>query len=264
MSSSRPEDNPGYVEAELLTSLRYKVEAVKERTWELLRIGPGSRALDVGCGPGIDTAALGRIVGPEGAVLGVDYDPAMIEEAREKARQEGVDGWVRHEKADGFHLPCADGEFDAARSERVFQHVADPSGILAEMIRAVRPGGWIVVADTDWSTLSFDTPEKDVEWILRRRWIDRFLNGYSGRQLRGMFLRQGLKDVTVEVFPLAVTDYSTARRMSLMDRVEEEALAEGTVDAAGLERWRRSLEEADGEGAFLCSVNMLVVAGRRV
>ena len=260
----RPEDNPGYVEAELLTSLRHKVDAVKQRTWGLLRIGPGGKVLDVGCGPGIDTVALGRIVGPEGAVLGVDYDPAMIEEAREKARQEGMDGWVRHEQADGFHLPCADGEFDAARSERVFQHVADPSGILAEMIRAVRPGGWIVVADTDWSTLSFDTPEKDVEWILRRRWIDRFLNGYSGRQLRGMFLRQGLADVTVEVFPLVVTDYPTARRMILMDRVEEEALAEGKVDAAGLERWRRSLEAADAEGTFLSSANMLVVAGRRV
>lgn len=65
MTAAKPQDNPGYVEAELLTSLRHKVEAVKRRTWDLLRIGPGSRVLDVGCGPGIDTVALGRIVGPE-------------------------------------------------------------------------------------------------------------------------------------------------------------------------------------------------------
>lgn len=123
----------------------------------------------------------------------------MIEDARERARQEGVEGWVRHEPGDGHRLSCRDGEFDAARSERVFQHVNDPEGLLAEMIRVTKPGGWIVVADTDWSTLSFDTPEKDVEWALRRRWIDRFLNGYAGRQLRGMFLRQGLADVTAEV-----------------------------------------------------------------
>jgi ubiquinone/menaquinone biosynthesis C-methylase UbiE len=47
---------------------------------------PGMRVLDFGCGPGRVTVAAARRVGPEGRVLAVEVQPAMLERAREKVR----------------------------------------------------------------------------------------------------------------------------------------------------------------------------------
>jgi SAM-dependent methyltransferase len=52
--------------------------------------------------------------------------------------------------ADGYWLPVADGTADICFSSNVLEHVADPVGLLEEMIRATRPGGLIYVSFTNW------------------------------------------------------------------------------------------------------------------
>jgi SAM-dependent methyltransferase len=52
--------------------------------------------------------------------------------------------------ADGYWLPVADGSADICFSSNVLEHVADPVGLLEEMIRATRPGGLIYVSFTNW------------------------------------------------------------------------------------------------------------------
>ena len=52
--------------------------------------------------------------------------------------------------ADGYWLPVADGSADICFSSNVLEHVADPVGLIEEMIRATRPGGLIYVSFTNW------------------------------------------------------------------------------------------------------------------
>lgn len=254
----------GYVDSGYLQVIGDFVKHVKERSYTLMQIQPGYKVLDVGCGSGIDTISLAALVNSTGQVVGVDYDPAMIAQAEQCAENAGVTAWVKHEQADVASLPFKPDSFDSSRSERLFQHLQNPEQALSEMTRVTKSGGWIVVLDTDWGTLSVDTPEVDIERRLARIRAERHLNnGYAGRQLYRLLKRQRLANITVELFPLFSTNYAFMRQGSLLNETEREALASGVITSEELQRWCTSLEDADVEGVFFGSVTQIMIAGRK-
>lgn len=254
----------GYVDPEYLRIAGEKLKDLKLRTYQTMRISPGDRVLDVGCGPGTDTIPLAGIVGSSGMVYGVDYDEAMIAEADRNARESGVSGRVIHRHADASSLPFENGYFDSCRSERLFQHLLDPAAALAEMTRVTRLGGWIVVLDTDWASGGMDTPEIEVERRLVQFNAEQmFHNGYAGRQLYRLFRVQGLLDVSCEAFTITVTNYAFARQIWTLDRLEQAALAEGVISRSDLQRLQTSFERAEAQGMFFGYGSMMLVTGRR-
>ena len=254
----------GYVDSEYLQASARLLHQAKQRSYVFMQIQPGYKVLDVGCGPGTDTIALGQIVGSTGQASGVDYDAAMVAEANQRAENSGVSAWVKHQQADATALPWEANEFDACRSERLFQHLFNPEQALAEMGRVTKPGGWVVVLDTDWGSLSTDTEETDIERRLARVLAERCLhNGYSGRQLYRLFKRRDLKDIAIEMIPTFVTSYALARQIATLDRAEKEALAAGIITEHELKRWHTSLERADTEGVFFGSASVVLVGGRK-
>ena len=62
----------------------------KARALAFLDAKPGQRVLDVGCGPGDDAWEIAQLVGPSGAVSGIDLDEDMIAEAQRRAEAGGV------------------------------------------------------------------------------------------------------------------------------------------------------------------------------
>ncbi len=94
----------------------------------------GRRILDVGCGVGMYTQAFRRYT-PH--VFGIEVEFDRAQEARERAA-----GVVQ---AVGETLPFASASFDVVFSHEVLEHVADDRRTAAEMVRVVRPGGWIVI-----------------------------------------------------------------------------------------------------------------------
>jgi ubiquinone/menaquinone biosynthesis C-methylase UbiE len=254
----------GYVDSDYLRLVGESVRHLKNRTYELLDLTPGKVALDVGCGPASDTIELGRLVGQQGRVFGADHDMAMLKDADARAGQAGVSAWVRHLRADSAALPFASDTFDAARSERLFQHLPDPRGTLAEMLRVTKSGGRVLVLDTDWGSNSTDTSEVDIERRLARAHADRAAhNGYAGRQLYRLFRQAGLQDVAVEVYVNWSTDYAFVRRATLLDEVERISVAEGLVTPEEVRRLREQLERADAEGTFFSSANQVLVVGKK-
>ena len=254
----------GYVDPEYLQVVAQVVQQSKERSYTYMHVQPGQRLLDVGCGPATDTIPLAQLVGPAGQVVGVDHDPAMIAEANRRAELAGVSSSVEHKQADAASLPFEPGEFDASRSERLFQHLHNPAQALAEMARVVKSGGWVVVLDTDWGTISIDAPEVDIERRLMRVHAERCLhNGYSGRQLYRLFKQQKLVDISFEVCPQIITNYALVRQIVLLDKAEEEALTAGIITKDELQRLHASLERADSEGYFFSSGSLILVAGRK-
>jgi len=108
---------------------------------DLVRVKPGDRVLDVGCGPGALTTELVRRFGA-GSVAAVDPSESFVTAARE--RHPGVD--VRRAAAEA--LPYADSEFDAALAQLVVHFMADPVAGLREMARVTRRDG--IVAACVW------------------------------------------------------------------------------------------------------------------
>src|SRR5690348_14247874 len=108
---------------------------------------PGERVLDIGSGPGYLASEMGAAVGPNGTVHGVDASAAMNAIA---ARRCAEMPWVQIDDGDVLDLPFPDDEFDVAVSTQVYEYVADLPSALRELHRVVRPGGRVLILDTDW------------------------------------------------------------------------------------------------------------------
>jgi SAM-dependent methyltransferase len=111
-----------------------------------LRVPAGTRILDLGCGVG----RWSRLLAARGAsVTGVDISPTMIDEARRRARREGVTDRCRFHVSDISDLEVA-GEFDLVLGVTVLQHILDPSALrtaLMAMRSRVAAGGCIVLLE---------------------------------------------------------------------------------------------------------------------
>jgi len=113
----------------------------------VLEARPGLDALDVGCGTGflaLELAARGH------QVVGVDFAPAMIDEARRKAAARGLS--VRFDEADAEQLPFAPRSFDLVISRHVLWTLPHPEAAIDEWIRVLRPGGRLAVVDGQFDT----------------------------------------------------------------------------------------------------------------
>jgi ubiquinone/menaquinone biosynthesis C-methylase UbiE len=258
----------GYVDTTYLQTLFTITRPVKESSFQHMALQPGFHVLDVGCGPGLDTIPLAHMVGPTGFVAGIDHDPDMIAAADQNAAKAGVSGWVRHQAGDAAALPFDDHTFNASRSERLFQHLLHSEQVLAEMIRVTKPGGWIVVVDSDHSSTSVDLgPDpslRKIEWKLRKFRADMFANGYAGRELFRNFKQQGLANITSQLFPMTAPSYALGRYIIAQDEVEQKALAKGVVTEAELARFNNYLIQADQEGHFMGYGVMILVAGQKL
>lgn len=107
---------------------------------------PGDVVLDVGCGAGIDTLLAARAVGPHGRVIGLDMTPAMVERTRRHAAEAGLDN-VEVREGLMEAMPLADDSVDVVVSNGVLNLSMRKSRALAEMLRVLRPGGRLALAD---------------------------------------------------------------------------------------------------------------------
>lgn len=118
------------------------------RIAELVELFPGETLLDIGSGPGFETIALARSVDPAPA-FGLDLTPAMVEVARENARQAGVAN-VRFLNGPMENIPLEDESIDVVVSNCVINLSLDKRRTLEEIGRVLRPGGRVVIADIVW------------------------------------------------------------------------------------------------------------------
>jgi ubiquinone/menaquinone biosynthesis C-methylase UbiE len=126
-------------------SIRTPAErAAWDRILDLVLAGRGALdALDAGCGTGFLTFEL---VTRGHHVTGVDFAPAMIAEARRKAVERSLS--IRFEEADAERLPFPPGSFDLTISRHVLWTLPHPEAAIDEWIRVLRPGGRLVVVDS--------------------------------------------------------------------------------------------------------------------
>jgi ubiquinone/menaquinone biosynthesis C-methylase UbiE len=178
-------------------------------------VGAGTRMLDVACGPGfVSAAAAGR----GGDVVGVDFSPAMIAEARR--RHPAID--FREGDAEALTFPSA--SFDVVVMSFGLLHLARPETAIAEASRVLRPGGRY--GFTVWSppdqAIGFGVVLKALE--AHGRTDVGLPEGppffrYSARDESVQALeRAGFEDVSVRTIPLTWTTASADALFDAMSR----------------------------------------------
>jgi SAM-dependent methyltransferase len=105
---------------------------------------PGETILEVGAGTGETGFAAARRIQPGGHLISSDLPPSMVEVAKRRAAELGVDAEFR--VMDAEHMDLADGSVDGIVCRWAFMLMADPGAALAECRRVLRPGGRIALA----------------------------------------------------------------------------------------------------------------------
>lgn len=105
-------------------------------------IEPGMDVLDVGCGSGAVTRRAAEWVGAAGSLTGVDISEVLLNKARATATGEGS-ATIVYLHADAQTYAFAPASFDRVVSRMGVMFFADPTAAFANLLRAVRPGGYL-------------------------------------------------------------------------------------------------------------------------
>lgn len=117
------------------------VPAYRERLVALVPMG--TTVLEIGVGTG---GLLPDLAVRASTVIGVDHSPAMLDEARRRLAQNGLDG-IDLRLGEMTHLPLSDEGVECVVANMVLHHAADPVSVLREVGRVLKPGGTVVLAD---------------------------------------------------------------------------------------------------------------------
>jgi ubiquinone/menaquinone biosynthesis C-methylase UbiE len=129
---------------------------------------PGERLVDVACGTGAVVRQAVEMVGPGGAVVGVDVNPAMLA-VGQAALTPNSSSPVVWREGDALALPLEDNSTDVATCSHGLPFVADRVAALREMYRVLRPGGRAVAAV--WRSLEHN-PVSHTIWAATARHLE--------------------------------------------------------------------------------------------
>lgn len=244
-------------------ALHPMLRAVAQASLDLMALGPGQAALEVGCGNGVFLPLLAAAVGPSGCIVGIDHSEAFVAEASARMARASLGDRVAVQLADAGRLPFPDASFDVAHCERVLMHLDDPSAGLAEMKRVVRPGGQVVAVEPDWAGYRIDHVDRKGMDLL-------YAEAPSSRRPDvGLTLVRRMADLDlVDIRPLPLTGATTDLRLvHAIGLPQLGPVADRVVAAGGLTRERADailagIESAAATGRFYCTMTMHLVAGR--
>src|SRR4026208_943925 len=149
-----------------------------------LALPPASRGLDVGCGVGLYALWLTEAVGPGGSVLAIEPEMDKVDAARALVGHRTEGGRGEFDRGDGTAIPLPDRSVDWVWCGDVLHHILDTEKALREFRRVVRPGGWIVVQESQAPSATFLPRHPGLERRIQLAEIRRTLDEGGGRSFQ--------------------------------------------------------------------------------
>ena len=243
-------DLPAYDESEVdLTEAILETPAATDRrrlVAELLDLEGGENALAIGCGPGLELAALADRVGTDGRVHGFDRSDAMVRRATDRVDDRPQ---ATAAKADAVDVPVADEAFDAAVAVQVYEYVDDVRAALTELARVLRPDGRAVVCDTDLESLVWRSTDGERMERVRETFADRCAHPRLGSELAPLLREAGLIVERIEPHAILNTRLTEGTFVYRLMRARAKSVVdEGEMDSAEARAWVDDLRELETEG----------------
>lgn len=134
----------------------------------------GMTVLDLGCGTGLFSAEMARMVGAEGTVHAVDLQPSLVAQARSRLDRLGLGARVRFHTTGAYDLPLSDSSVDVAVLIAVLGEIPERGRALAEVRRVLKPGARLAISE--------ELPDPAyVPAHLVRKWAEAAGFGYGGK-----------------------------------------------------------------------------------
>jgi 2-polyprenyl-3-methyl-5-hydroxy-6-metoxy-1,4-benzoquinol methylase len=164
------------------------LDPMHRRHIESLGVGPGARALEVGCGNGSISAWLAQRVGPRGQAVAVDLDLSLVDvQAPSLELRQG----------DIVAGPVDPGGFDLVTARAVLHHVMDVEAAIRNLAASLAPGGSILLIEPDFLPVSVaEPPEVRAFWDGWLAWSrEQGIDYHIGRKLAPRLAALGLEEV---------------------------------------------------------------------
>jgi len=244
-------------------SMIYQTEDIKEmqrqyRAW--FDPKPGERILDVGCGTGVNVLAISKLVGTAGKVVGIDNSPAMLAIARDKASAENIEYRLMAVEEVDF----ADNSFDGVVCTQVLGYVADPVPVIRSLLRVVKPTGRVFVAETDWDSLAYSIPDKELQRKVTLSFTDHHGDGWVGRRLYPLCRQAGAAEIELHPYVIHNAEYSIRKYGGPLSYVIRDYLLRSQkCTEEEVKRWLQLLSDAFDDHSYFFSLNRFVCILRK-
>jgi ubiquinone/menaquinone biosynthesis C-methylase UbiE len=233
------------------------------RDWalHLAAVQRGAVVVDVGSGTGTVTRELAALAGEEGRALGVEPNPALRSVAEERAREARAP--VTFVDALAADLPLVDASVDVVWCERVLQHLDDPQAAVHEFARVLKPGGRVLLLDSDHATRIVSDVDPRVERAMVEAFTRRIPHPFVGRTIPRLVVQAGLElhpDVGSAVLAMPAR---SLREAPMLQQAGEWAVADGDLDARQVAEAMAALHAASDAGWAFTAVTIFGFCARR-
>jgi ubiquinone/menaquinone biosynthesis C-methylase UbiE len=234
------------------------IQALKKAAIERCQIREGMWILDAGCGTGLETVRLARLVGTSGKVIGLDVSHNLLAEA--SRRVQGSRLPIEYREGDVQQLPFPDNYFDVARAERLFLYLTDPRQALAELVRVTKSDGVVYVIEPDFETQTINLSDRGlVRKILQFDCDHETRNGWIGRELPQLFKACGLVDIDVET---SVVIYEPRSFSPYFLETAHSAFQNGVITADEFQMWQDEIYSLLDREELFCTISYFAAVGR--
>jgi len=228
--------------------------AQRGRVRDAIALEAGERVLEVGCGNGLLADEMADEVGLTGHVTGVDISDSMIALARAHC---GSRPGIHFATANADRLPFEDASFDVAVTVQCMCFVPDVQKAMSEMFRVLRPGGRLVILETDWDSLVWNSSDpvlmNKMMAIYKSVYQDFKLPRTLTRLLRGAgFFVKSREQFVILNWHFDLDSYSGHQI------IFTSAVAEGSVSPDQILAWSESIQSVAQQDAYFFGLNRTI------
>jgi ubiquinone/menaquinone biosynthesis C-methylase UbiE len=233
------------------------IQTLKKAAIERCHIREGMSILDAGCGTGLETMRLARLVGSSGSVIGLDASRNLLAEASRRAQGSRLP--IEYREGDVQQLPFPDNYFDVARAERLFLYLTDPRQALADLVRVTKSDGIVYVIEPDFETQTINLSDRGlVRKVLQFDCDHETRNGWIGRELPKLFKACGLVDIDVET---SVVIYDPRSFSPYFLETARSAFQNGVITTDELKAWQGEIHSLLDHAELFCTISYFAVVG---
>lgn len=231
-------------------------DVVSQRAWTLavLDVQLGDRVVDVGAGPGLLGSDIAAAVGPSGHVTMIDNSDSMLRIARQRSRVAGMEGRTAVVRGDATALPLPVGAFDRAVCTQVLEYIPEVDAALRELRRVLKPGGSLVIVDTDWATVAWHSTDPERMRTVLDTWCQRFADPHLPRSLGARLRDQGFEITHRDAHVILNQEYDQQTYSGAHIDIISRYVIERGVPSGVVEAWARDLVRLGEEGAYFFSL----------
>jgi len=250
-------------EFERLQAIEQVFDPASQKRIQRTGITENWRCLEVGAGAGSITHWLATVVGENGKVLAVDLDTRFVAHMNQPN--------IEVLEADVRHLPLKNDSFDLIHARYVLIHIADFRVALTKMLDLLKPGGWIVLEEPDFSAARAIVGEaaacqsiNRVNQAILKMFENRGMDYALGVKLPAILQEFGLQQLFVEndaSLANGGSGVATVMKISTL-QLAEKYIATGIVTQEDIEKYCRFADNRNAWAIYYTTVG--VVAQKKV